>query len=68
MVKAAGMIERHPEGVMAHWTRRITEAFLEGLKSVFSAVKRKARGFRSTENLITILCFTAGRLDIRSTH
>lgn len=68
MVKTAKMIERHLEGIMAHWLRRTTNAFLEGLSSVFSAVKRKARGFRSTENLITMLYFTAGHLDLPATH
>jgi hypothetical protein len=37
---------------------------LEALNSVFSAVKRKARGFRSTDNLIAMLYFTAGKLKI----
>jgi transposase len=68
MGKTAAMIERHLAGVMAHWTRRTTNAFLEGLNSVFSAVKRKARGFRSSENLIAMLYFTAGRLDLPATH
>jgi hypothetical protein len=30
--------------------------------SVFSATKRKARGYRSTTNLITMLYFVAGKL------
>lgn len=68
MAKTARMIERHLEGVMAHWLRGTTNAFLEGLNSVFSAVKRKARGFRSTKNLIAMLYFTAGRLDLPATH
>ena len=68
MVKTARMIERHLEGVMAHWINRTTNAFMEGLNSVFSAVKRKARGYRSTENLIAILYFTAGHLDLPATH
>ena len=68
MVKTARMIERHLEGVMAHWINRTTNAFMEGLTSVFSAVKRKARGFRSSENLITMLYFTAGHLDLPPTH
>ena len=68
MVKTANMIERHLEGVIAHWIRRTTNAFLKGLNSVFSAVKRKARGFRSTDNLIAMLFFTAARLDIPATH
>ena len=68
MVKTAQMIERHIEGVLAHWTHRTTNAFMEGLNSVFSAVKRKARGFRSTKNLIAMLYFTSGNLDIPATH
>ena len=64
MVKAAAMIERHLEGILGHWKSRTTNAFLEGLNSVFSAVKRKARGFRSVQSLITMLYFTAGRLPL----
>jgi len=40
----------------------LTNAFMEGLNSVFSATKRKARGYRSTTHLITMLYFTAGKL------
>ena len=68
MRKCADMITRHLAGILGHWVRGTTNAFLEGLNSVFSAVKRKARGFRSTENLITMLYFTAGRLDLPVTH
>jgi transposase len=35
---------------------------MEGLNSVFSATKRKARGYRSTTHLIVMLYFTAGKL------
>ena len=44
MVKVAEMIERHLEGILAHWKWGVTNAFMEGLNSVFSATKRKARG------------------------
>jgi hypothetical protein len=40
----------------------LTNAFLEGLNSVFSATKRKARGYRSITHLLTMLYFTAGKL------
>ena len=68
MLKCAGMIERRLEGILAHWKNRTTNAFLEALNSVFSAVQRKARGFRSTDNLIAMLYFTAGKLRIPATH
>jgi len=68
MLACAKMIESHLPGILSHWKRRTTNAFLEALNSVFSAVKRKARGFRSTDNLIAMLYFTAGKLKIPATH
>jgi len=66
MVKVAEMIESHLEGVLAHWTAGITNAFLEGLNSLFSATKRKARGYRTTRYLTAMLYFVAGKLSIPS--
>jgi transposase len=62
MVKLAQMIENHLEGILGHWRSGVTNAFMEGLNSVFSATKRKARGYRSTTHLITMLYFVAGKL------
>lgn len=67
MRKVAQMVERHLEGILAHWQAGLTTGFLEGLNSVFSAVKRKARGYRSREYMITMLYFVAGKLSIPST-
>ena len=62
MLKLAQMIENHLSGILAHWKSGLTNAFMEGLNSVFSATKRKARGYRSTTHLITMLYFVAGKL------
>lgn len=62
MVKLAQMVETHLKGIVAHWKWGITNAFMEGLNSVFSATKRKARGYRSTTHLIAMLYFVAGKL------
>ncbi|MGA2748347.1 MAG: ISL3 family transposase [Verrucomicrobiota bacterium] len=62
MVKMANMIEEHLTGILAHWKWGLTNAFMEGLNSVFSAVKRKARGYRSSVYLITVLYLVAGKL------
>lgn len=62
MEKVAGMVETHLAGILAHWKWGVTNAFMEGLNSVFSATKRKARGYRSTTHLITMLYFVAGKL------
>ncbi len=64
MVKMAQMVESHLAGIVAHWKWQITNAFMEGLNSVFSAVKRKARGYRSTVYLIKVLYLVAGKLRI----
>ena len=62
MVKLAHMIQNHLAGILAHWKWGVTNAFMEGLNSVFSAPKRKARGYRSTTHLTTMLYFVAGKL------
>lgn len=62
MRKMANLVEKHLAGILAHWKWGLTNAFMEGLNSVFSATKRKARGYRSTTHLITMLYFTAGKL------
>jgi transposase len=64
MRKAAEMVERHLEGILGHWKEGLTTAFLEGLNSLFSATKRKARGYRSTEYQIAMLYFVAAKLEI----
>jgi transposase len=62
MVKVADLVETHLAGILAHWKGGLTNAFMEGLNSVFSATKRKARGYRSSTHLITMLYFIAGKL------
>jgi transposase len=64
MRKAANMVERHLEGILGHWQQGLTTAFLEGLNSLFSATKRKARGYRTSAYQIAMLYFVAGKLEI----
>jgi transposase len=64
MRQAADMVEWHSEGILAHWQQGLTTAFLEGLNSLFSATKRKARGNRSVEYQTALLYFVAGNLEI----
>ncbi len=64
MRQAAQMVERHLEGILGHWQQGLTTAFLEGLNSLFSATKRKARGYRSTEYQVAMLYFVAGKLQV----
>jgi len=64
MVETANMIESHLDGIMAHWQAGLTTAFMEGLNSLFSATKRKARGYRTIKYMTAMLYFVAGKLTI----
>jgi transposase len=66
MRRLADTIEGNLEGILAHWKAGLTTSFMEGLNSVFSAVKRKARGYRSAVYMIAMLYFVAGKLPIPS--
>jgi len=62
MLKLSEMVKTHIKGIVGHWKWGVTNAFMEGMNSVFSATKRKARGYRSTVHLITMLYLVAGKL------
>lgn len=64
MLGSAKMVLNHLQGIIAHWKEKITNAFMEGLNSVFSATKRRARGYRSSVHLIAMLYLIAGKLRI----
>ena len=64
LARAARMIEGHLAGILAHWSQGLMTAFMEGLNSLFSAVKRKARGYRSVVYMTTMLYFVAGKLTL----
>ena len=66
MIKAAKTIKRHWAGVLRWFKSRITNGVLEGINSLIQAAK--ARGYRSTKNLITMVYLIAGKLDLRLTH
>ncbi len=70
MVKVASMIEGHLKGILAHWKDGLTTGFMEGLNSLFSATKRKARGYSNSVYMIAMLYFVAGKLyiPVDSTH
>jgi transposase len=61
MAQTARMVESHLEGILAHWTQGLTTAFMEGLNRLFSAVKRRALGYRTVEYMTTMLYFVAGK-------
>ncbi len=64
MALAARMVEGNLEVILDHWTRGLTTAFMEGINSLFSAVKRRARGYRTVEYMTAMLYFVAGKLTL----
>ena len=68
VIDAARTIKRHWDGVLHWFESRISNGVLEGINSLIQAAKAKARGYRSTRNLITIIYLIAGKLDLRVTH
>jgi hypothetical protein len=55
MLSVAEIMERHLEGIMAHWKEGLPTAIMGGLNSLFPATKRKAHVYRTTKNPLTML-------------
>lgn len=63
MKAVARLVRNHIEGIVA-WTRsRHTNGFLEALKGLFQAARRKARGHRSLATMRPVIFLLAGMLD-----
>jgi transposase len=61
--KAARTIKRHWDGILRWFHSNISNGILEGLNSLVQSAKSKARGYRSTRNLIAIIYLIGGRLN-----
>ena len=62
------MVEAHWDGIVAWRQSRITNGLLEGTNSLIQAAKRKARGYRNKQKMITIIYLIAGRLPLPKIH
>jgi transposase len=63
--KAAYTIKRHWDGILRWFTSKINNGILEGINSLIQAAKAKARGYRTTKNLITMIYLIGGKLEFR---
>lgn len=61
-VQLAQTVRTHWDGILRYHTSNATTGFLEGINSLVQAAKRKARGYRTTKNLITMVYIIAGKL------
>ena len=55
MKQAAATIKRHWDGILRWFTSRISNGILEGTNSLIQAARSRARGYRSTKNLIAMI-------------
>lgn len=66
VIKAARTMKRHWNGILRYFVSRITNGVLEGINSLIQAAKARARGYRSTRNLITMVYLIGGKLQLPS--
>jgi len=55
-------------GIIAWQKSRASNGLLEGTNSFIQAAKRRARGYRSKEKMITIVYLIAGKLPLPQIH
>jgi len=63
--KFAKMVKRHKAGILRFFTTRLTSGRMEGINSRVQEIKRRARGFRNTNNFIAMIYLEAAGLDLK---
>ena len=63
MIDAAYFIKRHWDGVLNYTSTKITNGVLEGINSIIQAVKRRARGYGTTNHFISMVYLVCSNLD-----
>jgi transposase len=64
IIDAARTVKRHWDGILRWFDSKIANGLIEGINSLVQAAKAKARGYRSTRNLVAIVYLLAGKLDL----
>ena len=63
--KTAKTVKAHWNGILSWFNSQLSNGFLEAVNGLIQAAKRRARGYRSTRNLINMAYLIAGRLEFR---
>lgn len=63
MIKLAKSLKRHKDGILRWFVTKMTNGLLEGINGLVQASKRKARGYRTTDNYIAMIYATVNKLD-----
>ncbi len=62
MVKFSKTLKKHWIGIINYTQAKISNGILESINSKIQLAKRRARGYRNTQNLINMIYFIAGKL------
>ena len=61
-------VQAHWDGIIAWQQSRLSNGLLEGTNSLIQAAKRRARGYRNKDKMITIIYLIAGKLPLPEIH
>lgn len=64
MKKASRTIQSHKEGILAWFSSKLNNGFMEGINSLIQAAKARSRGFKTPRYLKTMIYLIAGKLDL----
>lgn len=63
--KVAKTVKEHWHGILAWFDSKLSNGFLEAFNGLIQSAKRRARGYRTTKNMINMAYLIAGKLDFR---
>lgn len=63
IIQAARTVKKHWYGILRWFKSGINNGILEGINSLVQAAKARARGYRTSKNLITMIYMIAGKLN-----
>ena len=63
--KVANTVKEHWNGILAWFDSKLSNGYVEAINGLIQAAKRRARGYKTTKNLINMAYLIAGKLDFR---
>jgi transposase len=61
--KVAKTVKEHWNGILAWFDSKLSNGYIEAINGLIQAAKRRARGYKTTKNLINMAYLIAGKLD-----
>lgn len=67
-IRFSQTLKAHWSGIVNYIESRMTNGILEGINSKIQLIKARARGFRNTDNFISMIYFNCGKLKFDYPH